>query len=100
MDKPTILIVEDDDEVRTQMKWALTHHYNVLLAENRVNALKTLKEHKPSVATLDLGLPPWPGDSREGFLALSDLLQADPLLKIIVITGQDETKNGTEAIGQ
>src|SRR5207249_1579170 len=47
MDKPAILIIEDDDEVRTQMKWALTQHYDVLLAENRVNALRTLKEHKP-----------------------------------------------------
>lgn len=100
MDKPRILIVDDDDEVRTQMKWALNPHYDVLLAEDRPSALQVLSEAKPSVVTLDLGLPPSPGDTREGFLALADLLQSDPLLKVLVITGQGERENGMEAIGQ
>jgi DNA-binding response OmpR family regulator len=30
-DNPKILIVDDDDEVRTQMKWALSKQYEVLL---------------------------------------------------------------------
>ena len=100
MDKPTILIVDDDDEVRTQMKWALTQQYEVLLAENRQCALETFKKHRPEVVTLDLGLPPSPGDTREGFSALADLLHADSSLKVIVITGQDEKSNGMQAIGQ
>ena len=40
MDKPGILIIDDDDEVRTQMKWALHQQYDVLLAEDRQSALK------------------------------------------------------------
>src|SRR5215467_13898454 len=100
MEKPAILIVDDDDEVRTQMKWALTHEYDVFLAEDRQSALESLKQHKPAVVTLDLGLPPSPGDSREGFSTLSDLLQSDPALKVVVITGQDERTNGTQAVGQ
>src|SRR5712671_1421810 len=100
LDKPKILVVEDDDEVRTQMKWALAEQYEVILAENRLGALENLKLHHPTVATLDLGLPPSPGDTREGFAALSDLLHVDPSLKVIVITGQDEKGNGMHAIGQ
>ena len=50
--------------------------------------------------TLDLGLPPSPGDTREGFAALADLLHSDPSLKVIVITGQGEKSNGVQAIGQ
>jgi len=99
MEKTRILIVDDDDEVRTQMKWALTSHYDVLLAEDRQGALELLKRDKPGVVTLDLGLPPSPGDTREGFLALTDMLQVDPLLKVLVVTGQDEKENGMEAIG-
>ena len=87
MDKPKILIVDDDDEVRTQMKWALTQQYDVLLAEDRPSALAALKQHRPAMVTLDLGLPPSPGDTREGFAALADMLQLDPSLKVIVITG-------------
>jgi len=100
MDTPTILIVEDDDELRTQMRWALAPQYNIVVAEDRLGALEQLKQHQPAVVTLDLGLPPSPGDPSEGFSALADLLEADPALKVIVITGQDEQGNGSQAIGQ
>jgi len=82
------------------MKWALAQQYDVLLAENRQSALVSLKQYRPAVVTLDLGLPPSPGDTREGFAALAEMLQLDPFLKVIVITGQDERQNGMQAIGQ
>ena len=100
MDKPKLLIVDDDDEVRTQMKWALTAHYDVSLAEDRTSALQLLSRERPPVVTLDLGLPPSPGDTREGFLALADILQGDWQPKVVVITGQSERENGMEAIAQ
>ena len=37
--KPRLLIVDDDETIRTQMKWALTTDYEVLLAEDRIGAL-------------------------------------------------------------
>src|SRR5437867_979382 len=99
MDKPQILIVDDDDGVRTQMKWALSSLYDVHLAEDRSTALDILKRAKPNAVTLDLGLPPSPGDTREGLIALTDMLQVDPHVKVLVITGQDQKQNGIEAIG-
>ena len=60
----------------------------------------SFKRDEPGVVTLDLGLPPSPGDTREGFLALAEMLQANPLTKVLVITGQSEKENGMEAIGQ
>ena len=33
--KPTLLIVDDDAEIRTQMKWALGNEYEVVSAEDR-----------------------------------------------------------------
>jgi two-component system, NtrC family, response regulator len=100
MDKPKILIIEDDDFVRNQMKWALAAQYEVFLAEDRISALEIFKAQSPSAVTLDLGLPPSPGDTTEGFRALSDMLHMDPLLKVFVITGQDEQENALAAIGQ
>ena len=100
MERPRILIVDDDDEVRAQMRWALNSRYDVLLAEDRASALDVLQKDEPGVVTLDLGLPPSPGDTREGFLALAEILQANPLTKVLVITGQSEKENGLEAIGQ
>ncbi len=81
------------------MKWALNTDYEVLLADDRYTAMEVLKRDNPRVVTLDLGLPPSSGDTKEGFLTLADMVQASPLLKVIVVTGQDEKENGVEAIG-
>jgi len=100
MDKPKLLIVEDDLDLRTQMKWALSQGYEVFLADDRQNALEILKSERPSVVTLDLGLPPYPEGVEEGFLALAEMLEQDSLAKVIIITGQGEKDNAFKAIGQ
>ncbi|MEE8301681.1 MAG: response regulator, partial [Candidatus Tectomicrobia bacterium] len=98
MDKPKILIVEDDEEIRMQMKWALTHAYEVYVAEERQRALEVFKAEHPAVVTLDLGLPPHPREVEEGFHALGDILQEDASAKVIVITGRDEREHALRAI--
>ena len=100
MEKPRVLITEDDDLVRNQMKWALSAEYDVSLAEDRPSALEIVKRERPPAVALDLGLPPSPGDATEGFLALGEMLQVDPLLKVLIITGQDEQEHALNAIGQ
>jgi two-component system NtrC family response regulator len=100
MQKPRILIVDDDDTVRSQMNWALKQDFETLLADSRPSALELLREGRPSAVTLDLGLPPSPGNATEGMLALAEMLEVDPLLKVMVVTGQGEKKIALEAIGQ
>jgi two-component system NtrC family response regulator len=100
MDKPKLLIVEDDSAVATPMKWVLSQDYEILLAEDRVTAMDVFKRETPSVVTLDLGLPPHPFEVREGFAALADMLSHDGFAKIIVITGQGEKDHALKAIGQ
>ncbi len=98
--KPKLLIVDDDENIRTQMKWALAREYAVVLAEDRQSALEAVRKEHPAVVTLDLGLPPSPGSVEEGMLTLSGMLEHDPLIKVIVITGQTERSNALQAIGQ
>jgi two-component system NtrC family response regulator len=98
--KPKLLIVDDDEEIRSQMKWALVNDYEVLLAEDRPGAIRVFQEHRPPVGILDLGLPPSPGAPDEGLAALSDILAQDPLTKIIIASGQSEKDNALRAIGQ
>jgi len=98
--KPKLLIIEDDLSISTQMKWALIDSYEVLLAEDRQKALEIFRKAKPQVVTLDLGLPPSPGRSEEGFLCLQEILDEDPMAKIVVITGQGERNHALEAIGK
>jgi two-component system NtrC family response regulator len=98
--KPKLLIVEDDSSIATQMKWALAQDYEVLLAEDRNSALEIVKTQNPAVVTLDLGLPPRPGEVEEGFLALGEILAQDNVIKVIVITGQGEKGHALKAIGE
>ena len=100
MERPKLLIVEDDPDLRTQMKWALAQDYEVLLAEDRSSALEAFGKERPSVVTLDLGLPPSPGEVKEGFLLLDEILLQDGLIKVIVITGQGEKDHALKAIGE
>lgn len=98
--KPQLLIVEDDIDIRTQMKWALNQDHAVLLAEDRQQALEFFKTHNPPVVLLDLGLPPNPADSAEGFATLAEMLALDRRAKIIILTGQGERENALKAIGE
>ena len=50
---PRLLIVDDDEEIRTQMKWALGKEYQIFLAEDRVRAIDAFMEHRPQVVLLD-----------------------------------------------
>jgi len=100
MEKQKLLIVDDDANLRTQMKWALTEDYEVLLAEDRPTALSAVAKEKPAVVTLDLGLPPKPAGVEEGFAALADILAGYPQTKVIIITGRGEKEHALQAVGQ
>jgi two-component system NtrC family response regulator len=93
-------VVEDNSSIATQMKWALTQDYEVLLAEDRPSALEVFVKERPLVMTLDLGLSPSPGDVKEGFLTLGEILSQDSFIKVIVITGQGEKDHALKAIGE
>ena len=97
--KPTLLIVDDDEDLRSQMKWALNHDYAPVLAEDRATASQVFRDKRPLVVLLDLGLPPHPADPEEGLATLSDLMAIDPHVKIIVVTGQGEKSNAQMAVG-
>jgi two-component system NtrC family response regulator len=96
---PKLLIVDDDEEIRTQMKWALAKDYEILLAGDRSSAVDLFRSENPASVLLDLGLPPHPGSSEEGLAALSELLALDRFAKIVVVTGQSEKKIAMSAIG-
>src|ERR1041385_6205594 len=96
---PKLLIIDDDEEIRTQMKWAVARDYDVLLAEDRATALKSFAQNRPPVVLLDLGLPPHPNSPQEGLAALAEILGLNKGTKVIIVSGQGEKKNALEAVG-
>jgi two-component system NtrC family response regulator len=97
--KPRVLVVDDDEAIRTQMKWALSQEYDICFAEDRRGALEAFETSAPAVTLLDLGLPPRPNECDEGMAALSDMLAIDGTAKIIIISGQSEKQNAIQAVG-
>jgi two-component system NtrC family response regulator len=98
MDKTKLLIVDDDEDLRAQMKWALAQEYEVFLAEDRPSALEAVRTKKVPVVTLDLGLPPWPASVEEGFATLAEILSIDPFIKVIIATGRGEKEHALRAV--
>lgn len=98
--KPKLLVIDDDEDLRTQMKWAFMQDYDVLLAEDRKKALEFYRRDRPAVVTLDLGLPPEPAGVEEGFKTLEDILSENHMAKIIIITGRAEKEHAIRAVGQ
>lgn len=94
-----LLIVEDDPGLQSQMRWCFTDDLQVSVAADRETALALLRRLEPEVVTLDLGLPPDPGGSTEGFALLEDILRLAPMTKVIVVTGREEKENAVKAIG-
>lgn len=97
--KPKLLIVDDDEEIRTQMKWALAQDYNITLAEDNPSAMEAFRAIRPPVVLLDLGLPPQPANPEEGLRTLSELLNIESTTKVVIITGQGEKEVALRAIG-
>ena len=63
---PVLLVVEDDEGLQRQLKWAY-EGYQVVCAGDRQSAVEAMRVHEPAVVTLDLGLPPDPDGVEEGF---------------------------------
>src|SRR3990172_9750959 len=93
-----LLIVDDSEEIRTQLKWGLGKEYSLLLAKDGKEALSLFRQNEPKVVTLDLGLPPQDSGTEEGFSCLRGILQHRPVTKVILITGNDERKNALKAV--
>ncbi len=100
MDKPGLLIVDDDESILLSMKWAFAQDYQVFLAGARPDALEIFKRERPPLVTLDLGLPPDDRGVEEGFLTLGGLLEEDPYVKVIIISGQSERQNALKAVSE
>ena len=93
MNKPTILIVEDDAPVRNLMVNTLrTHDYKYLTAPRGEEALLLAASHNPDVVFLDLGLPDMDG------MEVIRRIRSWSNMPIIVISARSEDEDKIEAL--
>ncbi len=96
-DKPKLLILEDDEGLRRQYRWALSD-YALFLAGTRAEALEMMRIERPPMAVVDLGLPPDPDGATEGLAALEAILAMAPETKVIVASGNESRAHALKAV--
>ncbi len=69
---PTVLVVEDDESIRSLICYVLEEHYRVVVAVSAREALEVARRERPAAITLDLMLP-----DAHGVRVLTEL-KADP----------------------
>jgi len=97
--KPVLLVIEDDPGLQAQLKWAYDD-FEVVIAEDRDSAIAALRAEAPAVVTLDLGLPPDPDGTTEGFAVLDAIMALKPDTKAIVASGHGARESALAAIAR
>jgi two-component system NtrC family response regulator len=95
--KPKLLVVEDDEGLQAQLKWAYDD-FEVVVAHDRDSAIAALRAEVPAVVTLDLGLPPDPDGTSEGFAVLEAIMALKPDTKVIIASGHGARESALTAI--
>ncbi|EPY01675.1 PEP-CTERM-box response regulator transcription factor [Magnetospirillum fulvum] len=95
---PAILVVEDDEGMRAQLRWALSD-YELYFAGDRSEAIAQFRRREPPLVVLDLGLPPDCDSAGEGVATLREIMTIQPLTKVIVASGTEDRRNAQDAIG-
>ncbi len=93
MNKPLILVVEDDPSVRNLVTTTLkTNDYRFLVAANGEGAILEASSHNPDIVLLDLGLP-----DMDGVQVIRNI-RSWSNMPIIVISARSEDSDKIEAL--
>ena len=93
MNKPMILVVEDDAPVRNLITTTLkAHEYKFITAQNGKNAIMEASSHNPDIVLLDLGLPDIDG------IEVIERIRTWSDMPIIVISARSEDKDKIDAL--
>jgi two-component system NtrC family response regulator len=93
-----ILIVDDEEGIRTQLRWGLRGRFEVSIAATAEEARQAVQSGRFDAVTLDLGLPPDPSGPSEGLRLLEEFLSHDPAMKVVVLTGNTDHANAVRAV--
>ncbi|MBR3382714.1 MAG: response regulator transcription factor [Clostridia bacterium] len=93
MNKPLILVVEDDKPIRNLITATLKmHEYKFITAENGAGAVLEASSHNPDIMLLDLGLPDMDG------VDVIKRIRSWSAMPIIVISARSEDRDKIAAL--
>jgi len=92
-----IILIEDDEALRKQLRFSLESSHEISEAGNRLQAIDMLKSAPHDIAVVDLGLPPNENSPDEG-LFIIDHINTNYTCKIIVLTGQNTKEAAVKSL--
>ncbi|MDD3992336.1 MAG: response regulator, partial [Desulfobacteraceae bacterium] len=93
-DKPTILLVDDEADIREVLRMSLADMgYAVVTAEDGLAALRLFEEIRPSIVMTDIKMP-----VVDGIEVLRRIKRIDPEAEVIMITGHGDMKLAIESL--
>ena len=93
LQKPLLLVVDDEEGPRTSLKVVFKNEYEVLLASNGVDALKLARANKVDVAILDILM-----HGMSGVDVLRELKQIDDTIEVIMLTAYETLETARQAL--
>ena len=83
---PTVLVVDDAAFMRMRAGKLLSQNgYQVIEAENGLDALNLYVQHKPDLVLMDITMP-----VMDGITALKEIRQADPKAKVVMLSAMGQ----------
>ena len=99
MESDKLLIIDDDEGIRTQLCLAFSKDLTCYSAGSADEALDVFRREKPQVVALDITLSPYEG-AVDGLTLLTEILSIVPETKVIMVTGDTDTSTALQAIGR
>ncbi len=97
-EREKLLIVDDEESIRNQLKWGLSDEYEVITAATLEEARRRVREDKPRLVTLDVTLSARGTGAEDGMQLLDEIVDQHPLTKVIMVTGNASRENAIAAI--
>jgi len=93
-----ILLVDDEELILRQMRFAFEAAYDVFTTSSEGEALATFERERPAVVTVDLSLKPTNPSDLGGLRLVEQFLTLEPNTRVIVITGNNDEANALKAV--
>ena len=97
--KPTLLLVDDDAIIADSLEYVLSDEYQIKRACDRPSSFELIDSliESPTLALVDLGLPPNTHRPDEGLAVIRKISQMHPSTRVLVLSGQDTKKHMFQA---
>jgi len=93
MDRPRVLVIDDEEGPRQSLRIILKERFDVLLARNAAEGLRLLEEYGADAVIMDIRMP-----GIGGIECLEKIRQRDRLVSVIILTGYGTLKTAQEAL--